>query len=124
MQDMFYLGKFLVDESFQLCQRKSRLGGGEFRFDEDFHEITTFLALGAITVRSALGASANRLEHVYNNLSNISTNSKAATGRIMDVDYAAESANMTSAQMLLQASTAMLKQSQSMQKMILSLLQP
>ncbi|WP_311224002.1 MULTISPECIES: UDP-N-acetylglucosamine 1-carboxyvinyltransferase [unclassified Acidovorax] len=27
----------------------STLGGGEFRFDEDFHEITTFLALGAIT---------------------------------------------------------------------------
>ena len=27
----------------------SKLGGGEFRFDEDFHEITTFLALGAIT---------------------------------------------------------------------------
>ncbi|MBV5294479.1 MULTISPECIES: UDP-N-acetylglucosamine 1-carboxyvinyltransferase [Curvibacter] len=27
----------------------ARLGGGEFRFDEDFHEITTFLALGAIT---------------------------------------------------------------------------
>jgi UDP-N-acetylglucosamine 1-carboxyvinyltransferase len=26
-----------------------RLGGGDFRFDEDFHEITTFLALGAIT---------------------------------------------------------------------------
>ncbi len=31
MQDMFYLGKFTVDESFQLCQRKSRLGGGESR---------------------------------------------------------------------------------------------
>lgn len=29
MQDMFYLGKFLVDESFQLRQRESRLGGGE-----------------------------------------------------------------------------------------------
>lgn len=28
----------------------AKLGGGEFRFDEDFHEITTFLALGAITV--------------------------------------------------------------------------
>lgn len=27
----------------------AKLGGGEFRFDEDFHEITTFLALGAIT---------------------------------------------------------------------------
>lgn len=75
-------------------------------------------------VRSALGATANRLEHVNNNLANMVTNTKAAIGRIMDVDYAAESANMTSAQMLLQASTAMLKQSQSMQKMILSLLQP
>ncbi len=75
-------------------------------------------------VRSALGATANRLEHVHNNLANMVTNTKAAIGRIMDVDYAAESANMTSAQMLLQASTAMLKQSQSMQKMILSLLQP
>ena len=75
-------------------------------------------------VRSALGAAGNRLDHVHNNLSNMVTNTKAAIGRIMDVDYAAESANMTSAQMLLQASTAMLKQSQSMHKMILSLLQP
>ncbi len=75
-------------------------------------------------VRSALGATANRLEHINSNLANMVTNTKAAIGRIMDVDYAAESANMASAQMLLQASTAMLKQSQSMQKMILSLLQP
>lgn len=30
-------------------QGGAALGGGEFRFDEDFHEITTFLALGAIT---------------------------------------------------------------------------
>ena len=74
-------------------------------------------------VRSGLGAAANRLEHVYNNLSNISTNSKAATGLIMDVDFASESANMTSSQMLLQAGTAMLKQSNSMSSMVMSLLQ-
>eukprot|EP01114_Cavostelium_apophysatum_P016962 TRINITY_DN4931_c0_g1_i2.p2 TRINITY_DN4931_c0_g1~~TRINITY_DN4931_c0_g1_i2.p2 ORF type:complete len:286 (-),score=89.83 TRINITY_DN4931_c0_g1_i2:8-865(-) len=74
-------------------------------------------------VRSGLGAAANRLEHVYNNLSNISTNSKAATGLIMDVDFASESANMTSNQMLLQAGTAMLKQSNSMSSMVMSLLQ-
>jgi len=74
-------------------------------------------------VRSGLGAAANRLEHVYNNLSNISTNTKAATGQIMDVDFASESANMTSNQMLLQASTAMLKQSNSMSSMVMSLLQ-
>jgi flagellin len=75
------------------------------------------------TLRSDLGAAANRLEHVYNNLSNISTNSKAAMGRIMDVDFAAESANMTSNQMLQQASTAMLKQANSMSSMVMSLLQ-
>lgn len=74
-------------------------------------------------VRSGLGAAANRLEHVYNNLANISTNTKAATGQIMDVDFASESANMTSNQMLLQASTAMLKQSNSMSSMVMSLLQ-
>lgn len=74
-------------------------------------------------VRSGMGAAANRLEHVYNNLANISTNTQAATGRIMDVDFASESANMTSNQMLLQASTAMLKQSNSMSSMVMSLLQ-
>jgi flagellin len=74
-------------------------------------------------VRSGLGAAANRLEHVYNNLANISTNSKAATGRIMDVDFATESSNMTSSQMLLQAGTAMLKQTNSMSSMVMSLLQ-
>ena len=74
-------------------------------------------------VRSALGAAANRLDHVYNNLSNISTNTKAATGRIMDTDFAAESSNMTASQMLLQAGTAMLKQSNSTSSLVMSLLQ-
>lgn len=74
-------------------------------------------------VRSGLGASSNRLEHVYNNLSNMSTNTQNATGLIMDVDYAQESSNMTSKQMLMQASSAMLKQSNSMSSMVMSLLQ-
>ena len=75
------------------------------------------------SVRSSLGAAANRLDHVYNNLANISSNTEAATGRIMDVDFATESANMTSNQMLLQAGTAMLKQTNSMSSMVMSLLQ-
>ncbi|QCP10572.1 flagellin N-terminal helical domain-containing protein [Pseudoduganella umbonata] len=74
-------------------------------------------------VRSSLGAAANRLDHVNNNLSNISTNTKNATGRIMDVDFATESASMTSNQMLLQAGTAMLKQSNSQASLVMSLLQ-
>ncbi|KQV80750.1 Lateral flagellin [Massilia sp. Root351] len=75
------------------------------------------------TLRSKLGAVSNRLDHVYNNLANISTNTKTATGRIMDVDFASESASMTSSQMLLQAGTAMLKQSNSQSSLVLSLLQ-
>jgi len=88
-------------------------------------------AIGAISdaldklgaTRSALGGAANRLDHVYNNLSNISTNTQNATGRIMDVDFATESSNMTSNQMLMQAGTAMLKQTNSMSSMVMSLLQ-
>jgi flagellin len=75
------------------------------------------------TLRSNIGAVSNRLDHVYNNLSNISTNTKNATGRIMDVDFATESANMTSNQMLLQAGTAMLKQTNSQSSLVMSLLQ-
>ena len=75
------------------------------------------------TLRSKLGAVSNRLDHVYNNLSNISSNTQAATGRIMDVDFATESSNMTSSQMLMQAGTAMLKQTNSMSSMVMSLLQ-
>ena len=75
------------------------------------------------TLRSKLGATSNRLDHVYNNLSNMSSNTQAASGRIMDVDFATESASMTSNQMLMQAGTAMLKQTNSMSSMVMSLLQ-
>lgn len=75
------------------------------------------------TVRSAFGANENSLDHVYNNLQNISTNTQAATGRLQDTDFAAESSNMTSNQMLLQAGTAMLKQSNSISSLVISLLQ-
>jgi len=74
-------------------------------------------------VRSSLGAATNRLDHVASNLANISSNTSAAAGRIMDVDFATESSSMTSNQMLLQAGTAMLKQSNSMSSMVMSLLQ-
>ena len=82
---------------------------------------TTITAVG--TLRSQLGAASNRLEHVYNNLGNMSSNTTQARGRIMDVDYATETANMTSKQMLMQAGTSMLKQSSSMSQLVMSLLQ-
>ncbi|WJF90767.1 flagellin [Paraburkholderia bonniea] len=82
---------------------------------------TAIDALG--TSRSAIGAIQNRLSHINNNLGNMASNTADAQGRLMDVDYASESANMTSKQILLQASTSMLKQSSSMSQMVLSLIQ-
>jgi flagellin len=73
-------------------------------------------------VRSATGAVANTLEHAYNNLSTMLTNTTAARGRIMDTDYATESANATSSQMLMQSATSMLKQSASTTQLTLSLI--
>ncbi|MGM3276855.1 flagellin N-terminal helical domain-containing protein [Ralstonia sp. 24A2] len=75
------------------------------------------------TLRSAIGAGENRLGHVYNNLGNMSTNTADAEGRIMDADMATESAKMSSQQVLMQAGMAMLKQTSSMNQMVLSLIQ-
>ena len=98
----------------------SELTGGNANGTID--KLSTALA-NINTVRSGLGAAQNRLSHVYNNLSNINSNTKSASGLIMDVDFATESSNMTSNQMLLQAGTAMLKQTNSMSSMVMSLLQ-
>lgn len=75
------------------------------------------------TVRAQLGAASNRLDHVYNNLGNMMTNTTASKGRIMDVDYASETSNSTSKQLLLQAGTSALKQSSSLSQLVMSLMQ-
>ncbi len=63
-------------------------------------------ALGA--TRAEFGASINRLEHTVVNLQNMSENTEAAKGRIMDTDYAAEGANMSKQQMLMQTGSSIL----------------
>lgn len=75
------------------------------------------------TVRSALGANANRLNHAFNNLSNVNNNTQISKSRIMDTDYAQETATMTARQMLMQAGTSMLKQSGSIGQLAMSLMQ-
>ncbi|GFE91940.1 hypothetical protein GCM10011488_68940 [Steroidobacter agaridevorans] len=74
-------------------------------------------------VRASLGAASNRLDHVYNNLGNMIQNTTASKGRIMDVDYALETSNSTSKQLLLQAGTSALKQSSSLSQLVMSLMQ-
>lgn len=100
--------------------------GAEFLTNASANTIigTLNTALDAVgTMRSVLGAASNRLDHVYNNLANMSQNTQAAKGRIMDVDYASETAKMSTKQMLMQAGTSMLKQSNSMSQLALSLMQ-
>ncbi|SFU76988.1 flagellin [Pseudoduganella namucuonensis] len=73
-------------------------------------------------VRSSIGAAGNRLDHAANNLATSQVNASAARGRIMDADFAQESANMISQQMLMQSGTAVLRQAGSISSMLMSLL--
>ncbi|WP_161864094.1 lateral flagellin LafA [Pseudomonas yangonensis] len=80
-------------------------------------------ALDAVgTLRSQLGANINRLNHTANNLANMKDNTDMAKGRIMDADFAKESANMTKNSMLMQSGISMLKQAGQMPGMVMSLL--
>ncbi|ATH81714.1 flagellin FliC [Ectopseudomonas mendocina] len=81
-------------------------------------------ALDAIdTARAGLGAVQNRFQNTINNLQNIAENSEASRGRIMDTDFAAETAALTKNQVLQQASTAILAQANQLPSAVLSLLQ-
>jgi flagellin len=73
-------------------------------------------------VRSQLGAINNRLEFTINNLANVSEKTSASRSRITDADFAAETAAMSRAQVLQQAATAMLAQSNARPQQVLSLL--
>ena len=73
--------------------------------------------------RSSLGAVSNRLDSTVANLTNISTNLEAGRSRIQDADFAAETTNLAKAQILQQASMAMLAQANASKQSVLSLLQ-
>jgi len=73
--------------------------------------------------RGELGAISNRLDYTTRNLSNISENASSSRSAIMDADFAAESANLSRAQVLQQAGNAMLAQANSRPQQVLSLLQ-
>ncbi len=74
------------------------------------------------SARAGLGAGQNRLESVVNNLTSNVTNLSDARSRIEDADYSAETTAMAKAQILSQASTAMIAQANQSQQNVLSLL--
>ncbi len=80
-------------------------------------------AIGSVTsARADLGAVQNRLQSAVSNLTNVSTNLTDARSRIEDTDYSAETTALAKAQILGQASTAMLAQANQSQQNVLSLL--
>jgi flagellin len=81
------------------------------------------LALADVNAnRASLGAGQNRLESAVNTLTNNVTNLSDARSRIEDTDYSVETTAMAKAQILSQASTAMISQANQSQQNVLSLL--
>jgi flagellin len=74
------------------------------------------------TARAGLGALQARFEGVVTQLQTQNENTQAARSRIMDTDYAAETANLTRSQILQQAGTAMLAQANQLPQSVLTLL--
>lgn len=74
------------------------------------------------TNRATFGAVQNRFEAVVVNLTNYSENLSGARGRIQDADFAMETANLSRAQILQQAGTAMLAQANTLPQAALALL--
>lgn len=87
--------------------------------------ITTIdTALTAINEqRSTFGAAQNRMESVINTLATSAENASASQGRIMDADFAAESAKMAKSNVLQQAGISVLAQANARPNQVLSLLQ-
>ncbi len=83
----------------------------------------TDAALKAVaTTRASLGAGQSRLESTVNNLTNQMTNLSDARSRIEDADFSVETTNLAKAQILSQASTAMLAQANQSQQGVMALL--
>jgi flagellin len=81
-------------------------------------------ALDTITTnRAVYGAAMSRFQFAISNLQITGENQSAARGRIMDADFAAETANLSRAQILQQAGTAMVAQANQLPQQVLQLLQ-
>jgi len=74
------------------------------------------------TQRAKLGAFQNQMEYAVSNVTEMASNLSAARSRVIDTDYASETASLTKGQILQQAATAMLAQANQMPNVILTLL--
>ena len=73
--------------------------------------------------RAALGAIANRFDHIIDNLQNVIMNTVASQSRIVDTDFSIETTNLTRNTVLQQAATSMLAQANAQKNSVLTLIQ-
>ena len=74
------------------------------------------------TKRAEFGAATNRLTYAVDNLSNVLVNAKAARSRVLDADYAVTTSKLAKAQILQQASMAMISQANALPETVMMLL--
>jgi len=114
-------GESITITSVVATQTAATLGATNASASTEIGVIDTDLNL-MNSIRATWGASQNRFEGVIANLRVASENSAAARGRIMDADYAMETANLARSQVLQQAGTAMVAQANQLPQSVLSLL--
>ncbi len=98
------------------------------RIDTDTAAAATLAKLDLVMdkvngTRATMGAVMNRLEHVIDNLMNVSMNTEASRSQIEDADYAAASTELARTQIMQQAATSVLAQANADQQNVLKLLQ-
>lgn len=118
-----------------VTQIANLLGSGATPFPALIDNTADFTALGVVidnldsaldfvnNTRATYGAIQSRFDAVISNLQVAVENQTAARSRIMDADFAAETANMSRAQILQQAGNAMVAQANQLPQQVLSLLQ-
>ncbi|NCT81794.1 MAG: flagellin FliC [Comamonadaceae bacterium] len=118
-----------------VTQIANLLGSGATPFPALIDNTADFTALGVVIdnidsaldfindTRATYGAVQSRFDAVISNLQVAVENQTAARSRIMDADFAAETANMSRAQILQQAGNAMVAQANQLPQQVLSLLQ-
>jgi len=112
---------YRADGTASTLSKKIDAANGADTFDDVQDAASSYVAT-LDQQRSQLGAYQNRLEYTLSNITELSTNLTASRSRVVDTDYASETADLTRNQILQQAATAMLAQANQMPNVILTLL--
>lgn len=105
----------------------TKISAAALKVDTAANALTTlsnvdFALTDVAATNASLGGGESQLQSAINNLTSNSTNLSDARSRILDTDYSAETTALAKAQILSQASTAMIAQANQSQQSVLSLL--